>query len=322
MTAVAAAPPDAERRATGRHSWRGAIGAAFIVTLVRPTSWAFGLAGFLAGGGLIVVAWPILVLPTPTGLQNALGGPVSTLVVGTPSETLLLLIATAVLTGIALLLLGTWIGAWAERQGIAVALEAAAEEGLRAPDRDLAGAPGPGRIALIRLLGVVPVAVALLVAWRPLYDAAYRELVLPDDLVTPLPFRVIADVPWPLFAIGATWLISDAAAAAGVRRLLLDRRRVVAAWLLGWTDLIRRPHRMLATALLGVGVVLLLLGPALLASAAGWARVREILLENRDPVGELAAVAIWVAIWLGGLVLAGVATAFRTAAWTFELAER
>ena len=69
-----------------RLRWGATISGAFLVTLVRPASWAFGLVAFLAGGGLIVVAWPILVLPTPTGLQNALGTPISSLVFGAPSE--------------------------------------------------------------------------------------------------------------------------------------------------------------------------------------------------------------------------------------------
>jgi hypothetical protein len=33
----------------------------------------------------------------------------------------------------------------------------------------------------------------------------------------------------------------------------------------------------------------------------------------------VAATLVWVAIWLGGLVLAGVGTAVRAAAWTLEV---
>jgi hypothetical protein len=63
----------------------------------------------------------------------------------------------------------------------------------------------------------------------------------------------------------------------------------------------------------------LLAGPALAAAAAGWLRVRDMLVGGRDPVVVLGAVAIWVAIWLGGLVLAGVGAAVRAAAWTLEM---
>ncbi len=315
MTAVPAGRP-------ARIPWRASIAAAFVVTLTRPASWAFGLAGFLAGGGLILVAWPILVLPTPTGLQNALGGPVSTLVFGGPSASLVALIAAATVGVVVVVALGTWIGGWAERQGIAVALEAAADEGLAGPAPELVAAHGAGRIAIVRLLALVPVAVAALVAWRPMYDAAYHELVLPGDLATPLPVRVILAVPWSIAGVCVTWLLADAAAAVAVRRLVLERRSVVAAWLLGWADIVRRPHRILPTALIGLGVVLLLVAPTLLASATGWARVRELLEDGRQPLAVLGVVATWVAIWLGGLVLVGVGAAFRAAAWTLESARR
>jgi hypothetical protein len=301
-----------------RLRWGATITAAVVVTLIRPVSWALGLAGFLAGGGLLVVAWPILVLPTPTGLQNSLGGPVSSLVFGAPSSALLLLLLVSLLGGVLLLLVGILVGAWAERQGIEVALEAAAEEGILAPMTALDGAPGAGRIAVIRLLSLAPAVGAALLAWRTLYDVTYRELILPDDLVTPLPVRVLGEVPEVILGIAAVWLLSDAAAAVAVRRLVLERRPVLVAWLLGWADLVRRPHRIIPTALVGVGLMLLVAAPALAAAAIGWARVRDVLLEGRDPLTVLIAVLLWVATWLGALVIAGVAAAFRSAAWTLE----
>jgi hypothetical protein len=160
---------------------------------------------------------------------------------------------------------------------------------------------------------------ALLLSWRTIYDATYRELLFPDDLVAPLPIRVLGDVPWLVVGVLATWILADAAGAVGVRRLVLERRPVLAAWLLGYADLVRRVHRVVPTALVGIGAVVLLAGPGLLAAAAGWARVREVLLDGRDPLTVLGAIAIWVAVWLGALVLAGVAAAFRVASWTFEL---
>ncbi len=322
MTSAPAATHDAVRGVRVRLPWGTALTGAFVVTLMRPASWALGLAGFLAGGGIILVAWPILVLPTPTGLQNALGGPVSSLVFGDPSSGLVALIVGGILGAIALVLAGTLAGAWAERQGIAVALEAAAEDGLELPVLDLAGAPGAGRVAVIRLLALVPVALAAALAWQPLYDATYGQLINPGDLVTPLPIRVLGEVPWLVLGLAAVWLLSDTAAAVGVRRLVLERRPVLVAWLLGWADLVRRPYRIIPTALVGIGVMALLLGPALVASAIGWARVADILLAGRDPLIVLGAVAIWVAIWLGGLVLAGVGAAVRAAAWTLEVPTR
>jgi hypothetical protein len=305
-----------------RLPWGTVITGAFVVTLLRPVSWALGLAGFLAGGGIVLVAWPILVLPTPTGLQNALGGPVSSLVFGDPSPTLVVLIVAGIAASLLLVLAGTLAGAWAEREGIAVALDAATEDGLGLPAADLDGAPGAWRVAVVRLLGLAPVVIVAALAWRPFYDATYRQLVLPQDLVTPLPLRILGDVPWLVIAVAGAWLLSDAAAAVGVRRLVLDREPVLAAWLMGWGDLVRRPQRIIPTAMVGAAVLLLLVVPAMVAAAAGWSRVREILVGGRDPFVVVGAVAIWVAIWLGGLVLAGVGAAVRAAAWTLEMPMR
>jgi len=305
-----------------RLPWRATITGAFVVTMVRPVSWAVGLAGLLAGGGLLVVTWPILILPTPTGLQNALGGPVTSLVFGAPSEALVALLVGGLLAGVALLLAGVGIGAWAERQGIGIALEAAVDEGIIASSPDLDGAPGSGWIAVIRLLALAPVLAVVALAWRPIYDITYRELTLPGDLGTPLPVRVLAQVPWLVAGVWCTWLLSDAAAAVGVRRLVLERRPVLVAWLLGWADLVRRPHRIIPTAIVGIAVTVLLAAPGLIAASLGWARVRAVVLDGRDPITVAAAILIWVAVWLGALVLAGVGAAFRNAAWTLELPRR
>lgn len=311
MSAAAAA---VSRRAP----WRSSILAALAVTLGHPASWAFGLAGFLAGGGIVVVAWPIVVLPTPTGLQNLLGAPVSTLVFGSPSAALTVLVVAAGIAVLVAVVLGTWIGAWAELQGIRSVLAAAADEGIVTPAEP--GRRGAGPVAAVRLLSLVPVLAAAVLAWTPIYDAAYRELILPSELVTPLPLRVIREVPGPLALVIVTWLLSDAAAAVGVRRLVLDGRGPVAAWLLGWAGLARQPHRVLATAVIGLAALSLVVAPPLLAASLGWTRVQEVMVGGGEPVAVLVLVIAWVGVWLGGLVLAGVGAAFRAAAWTLGAA--
>lgn len=305
-----------------RLPWSATITGAFVVTLVRPLSWALGLAGFLAGGGIIIVSWPIVVLPTPTGLQNALGGPVSSIAFGAPSTALLALIIGGALAAAALIAAGLLAGAWAEREGIPVTLEAAADEGIAVPMPDLEGAPGWGRVAIIRALSLVPVIIAAVLSARPLYDVTYQELVLPNDLATPLPIRVLGRIPGLIAGVALVWLLSDAAAAVGVRRLVLERRSVLGAWGLGWADLVRRPLRVLPTALVGLGVMVLSAGPGLIAASIGWVRVRDVVLSGRDPLTVLVALLIWVGIWLGALVLAGVGAAVRSAAWTLELPRR
>jgi len=324
-TGEPAAPAIAREHGGIRLGWRSVVSGAVVVTLVRPASWVLGLLGFMAGGGIAIVAWPILVLPTPTGLQNALGGPVSTLVFGAPSARLFGLIVGATGTALVLLVAGVIAGAWAERQGIAVTLDAAADEGLDTTGASLVhgrGVPGTARVAVLRFLSLAPVAVAAGIAWQTIYDATYRELILPVDLVTPLPLRVVADVPSLLVGLAVVWLVSDAAASVGVRRLVLERRPVLVAWLLGWFDLVRRPLRVLPTALFGVVALLVPLVPALIAAGIGWDRIRDLLDTNPDPWFALAAIATLVAVWLGGLILVGVGAAVRAAAWTLELPRR
>ncbi len=319
MTTAAVAPGATAPARAGRLPIATVLTGAFVVTLLRPLSWALGLAGFLAGGGLLLLAWPVVVLPTPTGIQNALGGPMSTLIIGTPSPAMLTLIGVGAAAGLALGLGGLVAGAWAERNLIGVGLEAADDEAMLAAPK-LEGAPGTWKVALLRLFALLPPIAAAILVWQPLYAAAYHELVLPDDLVTPLAVRVIRDVPWHVIAPIMVWVAADTAGALGVRRLVIERRPVIIAWLLGWVDIVRSPIRVLVTAVFGLAIVALLTGPAMVAAGAGWARVRDVMTHESEPVAAFVTVSVWVAIWLGGLVLAGVGAAIRANAWTLETA--
>jgi hypothetical protein len=329
--------------AVSRHArWRDGIAAAALVTLARPASWATGLAGFLAGGGVVLLALPILTLPTMTGIQNTLGGPVSSLAFGGASPTLLLVIAGLIAGGAALLLAGTWIGAWAERAGIEATLETARDEGLdtvagsgpglagAAGDDEaplgragaLAGEPGTARIVLLRLLSLVPVAAALGLAWPSIYAATYRELFVPGDVAVPVEIRVLLAIPGVAVGLVLAWLLSDTAAALGVRHLVLGRRGVAGALLAGWAQLLRRPHRAIATAVVGLGLPGLPAALALLGAVMAWDRAREALLGGRDALTVFVPVVLLVATWLVALVLAGAGAAFRSAAFTFEARHR
>jgi hypothetical protein len=217
---------------------------------------------------------------------------------------------------------GLVAGAWAERRGIAMVLVAAEEEGYTAPVPRLATLPAVVRVAVIRLTALIPPLVIFVLAWPTIYAVTYRELILPEDLVTPLPMRVVAQLPVQLAALLLVWGASDLAAALAVRRLIVERRRLAAAWLFGWVDLVRRPYRVIPAALLGNLVVVVAAGPALVASALVWARLREALeLAPDSPLG-IAVAVMWVAIWLGCLVLAGFGAAFRAALLTLEGARR
>lgn len=299
-----------------RLSWGGALLAALLVTLTRPGAWAVALAGFLARGGIVPLAVPILVLPTPPGLQNTLGAPIGALLVGASSTAFVLLVAGLVLALAAAVVLGALVGAWAERLGIRGALEAARDEGLVEDRPGPEAAPGTGRIAVLRLLGLAPVAVVALLSVGAVYDAAYRELVLPAELRTPLVVRILAAAPGAFAGMLLAWVIGDAAASLAVRELVLGRRRLLVAWARGWWSLVRHPLRALGTALVTLVVLVACVAPGIAAALVGWERVRVAFLEARDPAGMAVSVVLWVAVWLGALVLAGFGSAFRNAAWT------
>ncbi|HEY5630410.1 MAG TPA: hypothetical protein VIR16_12965 [Candidatus Limnocylindrales bacterium] len=309
-------------RMNRRITWRRALAAALVITVSRPATWVVALAGFLAGGGVVILAWPILVLPTPSGLQNILGAPVATLAFGSPSGEFVRLVAGTAITATIVFVGGLLAGAWAERRGIAMVLVAGEEEGYTAAVPRLATLPAVLRVAVIRLTAMIPPLIVFILAWPTLYAVTYRELILPEDLVTPLPVRVVAQLPVQLTVLLLVWGAADLAAALAVRRLIVERRRLATAWLLGWADLLARPYRVIPAALLGDSVLVVAAGPALLASAVAWTRVREALeLAPDSPLG-IGVTVMWVSIWLGCLVLAGFGAAFRAAILTLEGARR
>lgn len=300
--------------------WGSVLLGALVVAFVRPAAWPVALAGFLARGGVILMLLPVLAIPTPTGVANAVGGPVSSFLFGTPSSSLVAMLVLLVGLAAVLLVIGAAIAGWSERNGILHALRVAADEGFVPPATgSVAGGGGIASLAALRLLGLVPPALALAVSAPVLYDAAYRELVLPDELRSPLALRILRDVPGTVLMVAAAWLVADAAASLSIRRLVLERRSTASAWIAGWLGLIRRPVRVVATALATDALTLLLMVPAVVAGAMAWERVRDLLREDRDPLAIVVAVVLFVAVWLGGLVLAAVAAAFRGAAWTFEV---
>ena len=63
--------------------------------------------------------------------------------------------------------------------------------------------------------------------------------------------------------------------------------------------------------------LLLAVVPSVLAASAAW-RAVQVGLSTGDPLVMVVSVVAFVALWIGGLVLAGVACAWRHAAWTVD----
>jgi hypothetical protein len=99
-------------RTTMAVPWHRAAAAAAAVVAARPRLWLYALIAFLARGGLIVLALPIVVLPTFIGIANALGP--ASVSAGGPSPRLVAVIVAAVAALTALVLVGTVVAAAAE----------------------------------------------------------------------------------------------------------------------------------------------------------------------------------------------------------------
>jgi hypothetical protein len=296
-------------------SWGAAMLASLVATIGRPRWWPVALAGFLLRGGVLVFLFPIVALPTPAGLANALSSTLTGFVFGGPSPTFLALVA---IIGGSLLLWVVVGGFVAAALEVALTVEIAGEDGdgarLQRPGLDLAG-----RALAARLGSLAPLAAALIVGAPQVISVTYDELVSPGNLAVPIGLRVAARLPGIVVAIVAAWLIGDAAGGLAVRRLVLEGMSVPRAIASSWLDFIRRPSTLGTTAATDLGV-LVVVGSSALAAGLAWNDLRAVI--ETDSGAARATLATFIAIWLAGLVLTAAVAAWRGAAWTLEAARR
>jgi hypothetical protein len=296
---------------------RGLLTTAALDALGAPRLWAIGLAGFLARGGIVLFALPLIVLPSVVGLTTFVG-PNSVTAAGLAPRLVVLIALTAGTVAVAVFL-GTLVGAATERVLVRTMVAGPSMDAARG--RTAAGAPALGALVTIRLVALVPLGLAVAVGGARLGQAGYQELILPSDSAAPFVVRVLLAAPEVVAALIVAWLFSELIAAIAVRLALVDRRGIRGA--LGWAVvwIVRRPLRSVA---IMAGTTLgsvVLVGPALVASTVAWSGVRSALLGGSDPPAVLGSVVVFVAAWIGGLVLAGLAATWRSTAWSLALVE-
>ncbi len=285
-----------------------------LATLARPRWWAFALAGFLVRGGILLMLLPIVTLPTPSGLTNALGPAVTGLALGGAGTDLILLVVGVCLSLTAAIIFGGLVGAWLE---VTLVREVTVDEELGVALVADGGLVGRG--FAVRLLAHIPLVLTLIWGVPGIVQAGYAELVLPDELVTPLVLRVLERVPATIGVIVAAWLLGEMLGGLAVRELVAGRS-LLAALGRGILAGVRRPIGAIAVLVATQAAMAILLVPALSASGATWDRVRFLLVDgiltSQDAVSLAVSLWLFVALWFGGFVLAGVATAVRAVAWT------
>ena len=317
---------------------RTSVATALAVVLSDPALWLLGAAGFLVRGGWLLLVLPIWSLPSPVAITTLLGA--DALGTGRLTPQLLGLIAAA------LAAFGATLVASA---AAAAAVEVAAfEHFVCDPEtlelrrgREARQLPGGERsrliVRLVALSGLLllPAGAALVATALRMIEAVYQEFLLPGSLDVPLALRIVASSLAPLFVLVLCLLGAEVLWSVMSRQLMAAR--VDPGSSLGAQHdtaygplrgaprtLLRQPLRSAATALLAWLATLCLVLPAVGAVLVGWAAVRSAFLGSgalRDPQAAAAAglvSVLFVALWCGALLLAGLASAFRAALWSAE----
>jgi hypothetical protein len=291
---------------------------ALLGVLERPAAWWLALAGFLARGGLLLVAAPILVIHTPAGVQTELS-PLLVPFLLTNESASFVAFAVAASAGAALaLLVGTLVGAWSETVLVRLMAD---DEGD--PARAAAGSWSfVPHVLAARWLCHLPLIAALLWGAARIGATVYRELTVPFEVVTPIAVRIATAVPDALVIVGLAWLLGEAAGGLAAREVVLGGRGVARAAVAGWLGLAARPLASLATLAWTTLIVMVAVVPGLLGATAAWRWLREVLWQPGEPAAVAATLLLFVALWLATLTLTGVAAALRSAAWTAEWQRR
>lgn len=300
--------------------WRLGAATATAMAVRRPSLWAFALVAFLARGGLALLVLPIVVVPTFIGLANFVGP--ASVTAGGPGPRLVALVVAALTAGLAVAVLGTLVAAAAEvalhRSTVAMP-EARAVVGTGEPGR---AGPAVARVAVIRLVLLVPVSVVFAIAIPTWVAVAYRELTLPSDLGVPLAARVLVGAPAASSAVLGTWLVAEVVGGFAARRASLLGASAWRALVGGILDPLRAPVGTILTVAAALGVSVVLLVPAVWALAAAWDAARHALADGSDLLLALGAALLLAAAWFAALGLAALAAAWRATLGTMELLRR
>ena len=308
-----------------------------LATLAHPITWLLALAGFLLRGGIIAFLIPIFVLPTPVGLANLTGPTVVDIVLGGLSVGLLALFAICVGALLAWIVFGGFLAATLEVDVIGivaadedVAAAAPATDEVAAEWRDtVAAAPGHAfdptrqalRIVAARMMMLFPLLLAVVWASARTVAATYAELTLPSDITVPIVWRIVGAVPDAIVVVVIVWLIGEIIGGIAARRIVLDGASIAASLVGAAAQVIRHPLQTLVLFGVPAAVLLLVLVSAGGAASVAWAGLRSALVD-RNVFGAALMLVAFVALWGGGLALAGVIAAWRHAAWTVAAVQR
>ena len=275
------------------------------------------LLGFLVRGGIVLILLPSAVVPSVLQITG-MAGPRAITITGDITPWLLGILVGGAIVGLAWLLLACLVGSLTDSWLVAMALRPAAPGApvrLPLPNRRLLA-----RLVVIRLLCLVPLAVALYWAGTRLYDAAYSEWISPSDLAAPLVLRVVLAAADAVAVVVAVWLACETLAAVAVRRQLMLGRGVWRSLAEAARQIALRPvSTLVTTAVAHAGSAAAVVGTMVLTAVAfDWCRSAA---RAAQPMAFAAATLALALAWAIALAVSGVASAWRSAAITNEVAE-
>jgi hypothetical protein len=293
-----------------------ALTGALLATLATPATWPMALATFLLRGGVVLVALPIVVLPSPVGLGNLLAPTLTAVVFRGVS------LEVAMVIGLLLLAILAWVVVGGL---IAATLEAAAARLVANEDGSwAAGESGhepihprvASRILVARAVAHLPTGIVLIWGSVQLVSVAYRELTSPLDLSTPIALRVLLGAPEVIAVIVVAWMVGEIVGALAARRIALDGCGVARALREALVAAARHPPAVLLGFWVPTIGLVLVVTPSILAATAAWGGVGVAVRLAADPAEATLAVLVFVALWIVGLVLIAVTAAWRAAVWS------
>lgn len=281
-----------------------------LLTLGHPDWWAMALAAFLVRGGILVIAIPVVALPSLSGLSTVVAPLLSGVALGDASISPIALFAGAAALVSAIVFGTGLVGAWLD---IALFNEASEAFGGTAPT---------GRVTLREALNarLTPHAITILAlgfAGFRLVTAGYEELTSPTTSPAPLVARIVAHAPEAVAVLAGAWLVAEAVGGIALRRYVDGPPRTAGAAVISGIRGLVRPAGLLTLVI--TDVIVLGLGVGLwLAASATWIRLADRLADGAAAQDLGVALAAFMVAWLAGLLLLGVALAWRAVSWTAD----
>ena len=295
----------------------GTLVASFLAVLDRPSTWPLALVAFLVRGGWLLVIAPIIVLPTAVGLANAIAPLLEDVAFGRQSDELVRTVVLVSAGVVGWIVIGSLVAAVAEAEAIRrIAPETGA--GTDASHVRVGVGRSALRIVSVRLAAHVPFVIALAWGASRLVAVGYRELTVPSDVTVPAAWRIATGAPEALAVILVTWLIGEVVGALAARRVILNGDGAGRAFRSAASRFLRAPGRPVVLAVLSTATFAAAVVVTGLAAGATWDALRSALAFGDVAVVVTGLLFAFVALFAGGLVLVGLAAAWRIAIWTFE----